>query len=73
MHIEFNLDSSLLALLCMSEDATSMSILICMRSNWQWHVKQKLGNFDFATTKGIRALKWMSNKKQQLFYANGTG
>jgi hypothetical protein len=50
-----------------------MSILICVRSNWQWHVKQQITNFDFATTKGVRALKWMSNKKQQLFYANGVG
>ena len=26
-----------------------------------------------ATSKGIRALKWMFNKKQQLFYTDGCG
>lgn len=39
VHIEFNLDSTMLALLCMTEDQQEMSILICVRSNWQWQVK----------------------------------
>lgn len=71
--IEFNADSSLLALLCMSSDKNSMSILICVRSNWQWQVKQKIGPLDFTETKGVRALRWMNNKKQQLFYCDGKG
>jgi hypothetical protein len=35
MHIEFNSDSSLMALLCLS-DSKAMTVLICSRSNWQW-------------------------------------
>jgi hypothetical protein len=34
VHIEFNSDSSLMALLCTVED--SYKVLICARSNWQW-------------------------------------
>lgn len=63
----------MLALLCMSSDHKSMTILICSRSNWQWQVKQQVSNLDFAATKGVRALKWMMNKKQQLFYVDGSG
>ena len=63
----------MLALLCMSSDHKTMTILICARSNWQWQVKQQIANLDFATTKGVRALKWMMNKKQQLFYVDGSG
>lgn len=59
--------------MCMADDSKSMSILICMRSNWQWQVKQKIGPFDFAETKGIRAMQWMANKKQQLFFSTGSG
>lgn len=39
LHLEFNPDSTMLALLCITEDKKSMSVLICVRSNWQWQVK----------------------------------
>ena len=39
VHLEFNPDSSMLALLCMSSDHKTITILICARSNWQWQVK----------------------------------
>ena len=39
VHIEFNSDSSLMALLCIS-DSKDLTVLICARSNWQWQVKQ---------------------------------
>ena len=35
VHIEFNSDSSLMALLCLS-DSKAMTVLICSRSNWNW-------------------------------------
>jgi len=62
--LEFNADSNLLALLCMDNARTEMSVLICVRSNWKWQVKQKVGPFNFAETKGIRALRWMTGRKQ---------
>ena len=61
--IDFNPDSSLLALLCLSDDHKTMSIFILHRSNWKWQVKQKIGLIPFASTKGIRAMFWLRNKK----------
>ena len=61
--IDFNPDSSLMALLCMDDNKTSMTILICVRSNWKWTVKQSIRNLSMAETKGIRSMKWMFNKK----------
>ena len=63
----------MMALLCMTVDQASMQIQICVRSNWQWQVKQVLGPFDFHTTKGVRALKWLSNRKHLLTYGFGNG
>lgn len=60
VHIEINIDSALMALLCISDDQSQVSILVCARSNWQWQVKQKLGPLDFKETNGIWALKWMT-------------
>jgi len=71
--IQFNADSSLLALLCMKDDQSEMSILICVRSNWDWQIKQRIDHINFQATKGIRALQWLMNKKQQLLYVNGVG
>lgn len=36
VHLQFNADSSLLALLCLSDDQKEMQILVCARSNWEW-------------------------------------
>jgi len=71
--MEFNPDSSLLALLCLTADKKSMTILICSRSNWNWQVKQQIAGLDFDKTKGIRAMKWMFGRKQELFFIDGTG
>ena len=65
VHIDFNSDSSLMALLCTSKD--TFSVLICARSNWQWQVKQQITNL----TQRIQALKWV--QKQQLFLAFNDG
>lgn len=73
VHIQFNADSSLLALLCLRDDQSEMQILICVRSNWDWQIKQRIDHIDFQKTKGIRALQWMMNKKQQLLLVNGIG
>jgi len=39
--IEFNQDSTLMALLCLGDDG-SQAILVLSRSNWMWQIKQRL-------------------------------
>lgn len=73
VHMQFNADSSLLALLCLKDDRSEMSILVCARSNWAWQVKQRVDHINFEKTKGVRALQWLMNKKQQLMVVNGVG
>lgn len=50
VHLDFNADSSLLALVCLKDDLSEISILICSRSNWQWQVKQRIDHINFNQT-----------------------
>jgi elongator complex protein 1 len=73
IYLEFSPDSSLLAVVCLKDDFSSMSVLICARSNWQWQIKYRIDDISFEKTLGVRALKWMGSRKQQLFIVDGRG
>ena len=65
--LEFSLDSSLLAVHCKSTSGKEL-VLIMYRSNWKWFCKQKV-HLDSP----LASLRWMFNKKQQLFLAQRDG
>lgn len=67
VNLDFSLDSTLLALHCISQDKKH-SVQIYYRSNWKWFLKQTI-----LLEGPLSTFKWMFNKKQQLFLIQESG